>query len=248
MRDFLCIFINSCLICFILLLGCYWHGHDCALNRGEEMNKVRNKPMCELKAETEANTEYIRSNNYDVVEMWECTWRQMKKTNPLVRRFVKTEFERPLDSKWIMTQDQIIQAVNDETLFGVVECDICVPNHLKDKFQEMCPIFKNIEISRDDIGPFMKEYAEEHDIMSQPRRSLIGSFKGDKILLATPLLKWYLEQGLEVSRIYQVVEYTPRSCFKSFGEAVSDARRAGDADSSKKIIGETMKLVSDSSH
>ena len=41
--------------------------------------------------------------------------------------------------------------------------------------------------------------------------------KGEKILLAT-LLKWYFEHGLEVTRVYQVVEYTPKPCFKPFGE------------------------------
>ena len=25
--------------------GCYWHGHDCSLNRGKEFNEKRNKPM-----------------------------------------------------------------------------------------------------------------------------------------------------------------------------------------------------------
>ena len=54
----------------------------------------------------------------------------------------------------------------------------------------------------------MKAYAEEHNIMAQPPRSLIGSMKGEKILLATPLLKWYLEHGLEVTKVHQVVEFT----------------------------------------
>jgi hypothetical protein len=93
-----------------------------------------------------------------------------------------------------MTTQSIINAVKDETLFGCVECDIHVPEHLRDYFQQMCPIFKNVEISREDIGDYMKTYAEENDIMKQPRRSLIGSMIGEKILLATPLLRWYLEQ------------------------------------------------------
>ena len=88
----------------------------------------------------------------------------------------------------------------------------------------------------------MKAYAEEHGIMAQPRRSLIGSMKGDKILLATPLLKWYLEHGLEVTKVHQLIEFTPEPCFKSFGDAVSDARRAGDADPNKAIIADTMKV------
>ena len=52
--------------------GCYWHGHDCALNCGKEVNEKRNKPMTELLEETRANTEHIRSKDYRVVEMWEC--------------------------------------------------------------------------------------------------------------------------------------------------------------------------------
>jgi hypothetical protein len=59
---------------------------------------------------------------------------------------------------------------------------------------------------------------------------LLGSMFGEKIMIITPLLKWYLLKGLVVTRIYQVVEYSPATCFQKFGEAVSDARRAGDAD------------------
>ena len=61
--------------------------------------------------------------------------------------------------------------------------DIRVPDHLKEKFSEMYPIFKNTEISHDDIGDFTKSYAEEHNIMALPRRSVIGSMKGEKNLV-----------------------------------------------------------------
>ena len=167
----------------------------------------------------------------------------MKKTNRELQRFIATEVRRLLDQVKVMSPARILSEVRNESLFGCVEVDIRVPDHLKEKFSEMCPIFKNAEISRDDIGDFMKAYAEEHNIMAQPRRSLIGSMKGEKILLATPLLKWYLEHGLEVTKVHQVIEFTPEPCFKPFGDAVSDARRAGDADPSKAIIADTMKLV-----
>ena len=222
--------------------GCYWHGHDCALNRGKEANEKRNKP--ELLEETRADTKYMRSKGYRVVEMWECEWRRMKRTNRELQRFIATELRRTLDTIKIMSPERILREVRQDRLFGCVEVDIRVPEHLKEKFSEMCPIFKNTNISREDIGDFMKAYAEEHNIMAQPRRSWIESMKGEKILLATPLLKWYLEHGLEVTKVQQVVEFTPVPCFKPFGDAVSDARRAGDADSRKAIIADTMKLVS----
>ncbi len=151
--------------------------------------------MNELLEETQKNSHYIRKQGFNLVECWECEWRAMKKTNKELQRFIATHLRRPLDKMKTMSMENILAAVRNEVLFGCVECDIHVPNHLREKFSEMCPIFKNTEISRDDIGEFMKTYAEENDIMRQPRRSLIGSMVGNKILFTTPLLKWYLEHG-----------------------------------------------------
>ena len=168
----------------------------------------------------------------------------MKRTNRELQRFIASEVRRSLDQVKIMSPERILSEMRHERLFGCVEEDIRVPEHLKEKFSEMCPIFKNTNISRDDIGDFMKAYAEEHNIIAQPRRSLIGSMKGEKILLATPLLKWYLEHGLEVPKVHQVIEFNPEPCFKPFRDAVSDSRRAGRADPSKAIIADSMTLVS----
>ena len=45
--------------------------------------------------------------------------------------------------------------------------------------------------------------------------------KARQLLIATPLLKWCLEHGLEVTKIYQVIEYTPQRYFHEFVEEVS---------------------------
>ena len=77
---------------------------------------------------------------------------------------------------------------------------------------------------------------------------LVGSYHGKKILLATPLLQWYLTHGLVVDRVYQIVEYERKPCFQQFGESVSAARRDGDADPDKAIIADTMKLLGNSAY
>ena len=145
--------------------GCYWHGHDCALNRGKKFNERRNKPMAELLEQTRANTEYIRSKGYRVVEMWECDWRLLKKTNRELQRSITTEVRRTLDKVKIMSTEQILSEVRNERLFGCVEVDIRVPDHLKEKFSEMCPIFKNTEISRDDwrLHESVRRGAQQYD-------------------------------------------------------------------------------------
>ena len=75
---------------------------------------------------------------------------------------------------------------------------------------------------------------------SRRLRLPVGNYRGDKILFATPLLRWYMDHGLEVSHVYQVVEYYPIPCFRRFGDAVSTARREGDVHSHKAIIADTI--------
>jgi hypothetical protein len=60
-----------------------------------------------------------------------------------------------------------------------------------DFFAEMSPVFKNTHVSRDDIGDHMKTYAEEQGIMNQKKKCMIGSIYGEKIMVISPLLKWY---------------------------------------------------------
>ena len=93
---------------------------------------------------------------------------------------MNTFFTTPSRPRLTMTQQQILAAVVDGTLFGMMECDVCVPEELLDYFSEKQPVFKNASVTRDDIGPFMRQYAEEHDILSKPRVMLLGSFRGVK--------------------------------------------------------------------
>ena len=221
--------------------GCYFHGcTNCY--EPQETNTLNGKTMATLLEDTKKNTAYLRRHVH-VVEMWECEWKEIRK-EPDVKSFLAPTRRQ----KWKMTQQQIITAVVDGTLFGMVECDVRVPSELRAHFAEMQPIFKNATVTRDDIGPFMRQYAEEHDIMSTPRRMLVGSYRGEKILLTTPLLQWYLAHGLVVDRVYQIVEYSPKPCFQQFGDSVSAARRAGDSDPDKAIIADTMKLLGNSAY
>ena len=221
--------------------GCFFHGCPKCYDQ-TEINSVNDKTMAALLEKTRCNTAYLR-RHVEVVEMWECEWKEIRK-EPDVKSFLAPA-SRP---RWTMTQQQIIAAVVDGTLFGMVECDVRVPEELQDYFSEMQPVFKNASVTRDDIGPFMRQYAEEHDILSKPRVILVGSFRGVKILLATPLLRWYLAHGLVVDRVYQIIEYEPNPCFRRFGESVSTARRAGDEDPDKAIIADTMKLLGNSGY
>ena len=85
----------------------------------------------------------------------------------------------------------------------------------------------------------------QHDSLKHPQCMLIGSMFGKQVMLLTPLAKFYLIHGMEIIKIYHIVQYTPEKCFEAFGKSVSDARREGDIDPSKSLI-DTCKLIGNS--
>jgi hypothetical protein len=232
--------------------GCYFHGHECALTLRKRVDDECREQLLQRKAKTEEITAYLESLGYSVEVMRECQWRRIKYEQRPVREFVSAHCP-PFRSAFSeegsgVHEGSVTRAILSGSLFGLVQCDIQVPEELRDHFAEFQPIFKNVCVSREDAGSFMAHYCKEHDLVSQPRRSLIGSFFGREILLATPLIKWYLEHGLVITKVQQIVEYQPRACFQSFGEAVSNARRMGDVDPNKTILADSMKLIGNSAY
>ncbi|KAJ8020607.1 hypothetical protein HOLleu_40243 [Holothuria leucospilota] len=227
--------------------GCYFHAHDCYLTQNKCYTVEEEQKFNKRRKNTEDIRNYIKCLGYNYEEIWECEFYREQETSQELQHFLHT-LRLPLERVRKLSPQGIVQAILDDLIFGAIECDIYVPDELKPTFAEMCPIFKNTDISIEDIGEHMKTFALDGNIMTKPRKSLIGSMFGEKILLATPLVKWYLDKGLQITRIYQVVEFTPKQCFKTFGEAVSDARREGDRDPSKAIIADTMKLIGNSSY
>ena len=143
---------------------------------------------------------------------------------------------------------KILKGVQSGELFGFVLTDIYTPKHLKPFFNEFPPIFKNAMVGREDIGELMKGFVEENGLLKKPRRMLISSYFGEKILLTTPLAKWYLDYRLEITKIYEFIEYIPKKPFEKFALDVSNGRRVGDSDSSKKILAATWKLIGNSGY
>ena len=94
----------------------------------------------------------------------------------------------------------------------------------------------------------MKNYAEEERLLSQPREMLISSFTLKNGTLITPLLFFYLQLGLAVTKIHRFVGYTPKNYFNSFVHAAVDARRKGDENPNSSVVAQTMKLLANTSY
>ena len=189
--------------------------------------------------------------------MWECQYKreiasELEKSSQYIPPFsCKHKFE-------LLTKEDILNGVRTSNLFGVVECDLGVPEvwpigcekqlSPKEYFAEMSPIFCTTDINHDHLSEEMKNYYAKNNLGTYSSRLLVGGMRAQKILIATPLLQWYMSHGIEVTKIYRAVEYIPNACFKEFQQEVSNARRAGDLDPSTSIIADTMKLLGNSGY
>ena len=224
-------------------MGCYFHYHSCkegsALLDDDEVKRGQKKRELD-----ELRKNYIEEKGYKVVQIWECEWWTKVKNDPTTKQFIRTNFPYKLP----LTHDNLLNQIRTGSLFGYVQCDLEVPDELKSKFADFPPIFKNTEVSRNDIGEFMKNYASENKLLTQPQRMLISSFQLTNGTVITPLLNFYLSLGLRCTKIHRFVQYTPQKCFNSFVQSVVDARRGGDLNPQSGVVAETMKLLGNSSY
>ena len=144
-------------------------------------------------------------------------------------------------------KDKLIQNVLNDKLFVFFQVDIEVPEQLRKRFSEFSPLFVLSEVPEDQIPQHMQDYKINTGREKiKNNKKLLGVMKAEKILLYSPLLKWYLNHGLQVTKIHKYISYTPGRPFKWFPEEVSSARRDADNDKNKKQLGDTAKLKGNS--
>ena len=80
----------------------------------------------------------------------------------------------------------------------------------KFKFTFFYPVFKNIEAGGNEIGDYLKNYAIDNEIMKYPQRMLLSSFKLENGTVITPLFNFYMEIGLQCTKAYRFVQFSPR--------------------------------------
>ena len=223
--------------------GCYYHYCPCQEAR-PSLTDTDIERGVKKRQQDEMRRDYKQQKGYQIVEMWECEWWSLYKTNASVKSHLRKNFpnERPL------SEEQLLQGIIDGRLFGYVQCDVEFPEHLRSYFSNFLPIFKNTVVSREDIGTLMREYAEKGNIMAQPRKMLISSFNLTDGTIITPLLLFYLKLVLVCKKIHRFVQYTPRKCFNNFVQSAVDARGQGDENPNSSVVTETMKLLASSSY
>ena len=122
------------------------------------------------------------------------------------------------------------------------QVDIEVPNELYDKFSEMPPLFVVHETPDCSIPEEIKICKEKTGGKTvKGTKKLLGFLKAEKIPLCTPLIEWYLQHGLRLTAVHQLIEHKPGMSFSWFPEEVANAWREADKDPLKKQLGDVAK-------
>ena len=177
-------------------------------------------------------------------ELYEGDWWKMCNTDNIIKRHLRGCFSYEI----FLREEILLGNIKGRSLFRYVECDIEVSENLREAFANFPPILKNINVGRDEKGPFKKNYDNKEGILTQTRRMLISSYFLEKGANITPLRLLFLDLGLVYRKHLYLVQYTPMKCFNNFVQSAVNARGEEDENPKSFLVAETKKILVNSSY
>ena len=137
-------------------MGCYFHECPCQESRPSLTDNAIMKGMKKWEQD-QMRKEFIQQKRYKIIEYWECNWWEIYRTDATVKNHLRANFpcQRPLSG------ERLMQMIKSRMLFGYVQCDLKVPEHLRAYFANVRPIFENTVVIRNDIGDLKEEHAKK---------------------------------------------------------------------------------------
>ena len=155
----------------------------------------------------------------ELVIMRSCDW---------IERRRSLTFESKLSTfigKTKIEERHIFRSINDDKFFGLVKLDISTPKAVIDKYSHLnFPfIFGQADITSEMLSSHVAAAAHDAGVKF-PYKCMTLKWNAKSIILATPLLKFYLSIGMEASNIEWALEYNKAKPFKDFVQDLVDVR------------------------
>ena len=137
-----------------------------------------------------------------LVVMRSCIWYELRKTVTF-----SSKLSCFLGTKCVK-EKEILEAVENNNFFGIVKLDMKTPKNIQEKYKNLnFPfIFAKTDVTESMLSPSTLKTAK---LLGRefPHSCLTMRHNKNKIILATPLLKFYLSLGMEASNIEWALEY-----------------------------------------
>jgi len=208
-------------------MGCFYHSHPpnlCGLCVNDPKEKHPLKKTLthhENYLETMHRASKLRKHCSRLRIMWECEWKGFCSRNPMIidslHKKILPSFEATAK---ICTETDVLHAIKENKLFGIVFCDVNVPNYLRDKHSEFPPIYiRKTNFKLEDLHEPMKSYAMSNDL-KPPSSFLTTTMKGSDLILPTEFVQFYLKQGFNVTNVKKIIQYEPN--YRPFEKFLND--------------------------
>jgi len=159
----------------------------------------------------------------DVKVMRSCEWIAKKKT-----QVYKTRFPSKLSAflgETKIKQEQILEAVKDNSFFGILKIDIKSPPEVIEKYKRLnFPfIFRNLEVFESMLSENILKLAKENK-RTFPQPCITLTYNANDFIVSTPLLQFYMQLGMVVTEVYWAIQYVPTKPFEKFVKELVEVR------------------------
>ena len=121
----------------------------------------------------------------------------------------------------------LTHSLKEGNWFGFAEVDIEIPEHLRPKFEEMCPFFYNKTVSVEAVPKHMADYLARTGRNHGDGKKLVGSLSAERLLVYAALLLWYVNHGAVITKVYRTIrtedvdksKALPAEVFKRLGKS-----------------------------
>lgn len=194
-------------------LGCYFH-KNCPFVGCQYHGTGSDERWIQKEA-------FLRSNG-TLITMRGCMWAAMKRRSGL-KHFPTPDFPQIMTT--FSTQTAIIDGIKNDELFGYVVCDVSTPDDVYDsiKWINFPPLISKQLITEDMVSPYMLTRCKDRDY-KLPQETLVQTYNVKQSLLYTPLIKFYISIGLEVSNVSQFIQFRPAKVLSDFVGKITDGR------------------------
>ena len=196
------------------------------------------------RAEHERKFRRLQLSGHKIISSCSCEWIRIKKQDKQIRAYYDSLYKIPGPLRY--SDNELLTAVRNDTFFGLLRVQIQVPNHLlgtdeNSIFHQFPPFFLNDTVKIDMLPENVQRIAKQFKV--KERRLLLSCLEADRFVVISPLLKYYLDLGFIVSKIYEACQFLPKIVFKTLGEEIYHLRLKAESDNSLKLKAETIKLA-----
>ena len=113
-----------------------------------------------------------------------------------------------------MSQDEAINHIRNGRICGFVEVSLFTPDNQIHRFLDLPPLCAREIITRKELKGKQKLIAERRSLLKCGQTTIVSKFAVENTVIDTDLFNWYIENGIQVSRLETIIQFSENKTFK----------------------------------